>query len=226
MIWKMSNRSEILSGEIFESAMMAVQSGGNNLRLLAKYMIFMIHGTADVPGPLWPVRVLHGKRQTFTSFHHYLLDQPGDGIGLPSLHFLKQVLEATPQDGQRAIGMVRAELAKEHVDFDKQARLEELKLHGERPPLAEPGHPMSSSNVDNINKGTQGGTSAAYLAGVLKRDHPEISEQLAAGKFRSVRAAAKAAGIVEDPDALDQLRRWWKKASEEQRATFREEIAE
>src|SRR4029077_5010385 len=107
MILKMSERSEQLSGEIFESAMMAVQSGGNNLRLLAKYIIFLVHGTADVPGPLWPVRVLHGKRQTFSSFRHYLLDQPGDGIGLPSLHFLKQVLEATPKDGQRAIAMVR-----------------------------------------------------------------------------------------------------------------------
>ena len=136
MILKMSDRSEVLSGEIFESAMMAVQSGGNNLRLLAKYIIFLVHGTADGRGPLWPVRVLHGKRQTFSSFYRYLLDQPGDGLGLPSLHFLKQALEATPQDGERAIGMVRTELAKEHVDFDAQARRDELKSHGEREPVA------------------------------------------------------------------------------------------
>jgi hypothetical protein len=225
----MSQRSEILSGEIFESAMMAVQSGGNNLRLLAKYIIFLIHGTIDVPGPLWPARVLHGKRQTFTSFHRYLLDQPGDGIGLPSLHFLKQVLEATPKDGQRAITVVRSELAKEGVNFDEQCNLDRTKLLGgvdPQPSLEDRERDEKGRIVHSDNVTVERGNTAAYLAARLKRDHPEIAEQLAAGKFRSVRAAAKAAGIVREPNALKQLRRWWKKASEKQRATFREEIAE
>ena len=38
-----------------------------------------------------------------------------------------------------ALARVRAELEKEHVDFDRQARLDELKLHGEMAPLADDG---------------------------------------------------------------------------------------
>jgi len=225
----MSQRSEILSGEIFESAMMAVQSGGNNLRLLAKYIIFLIHGTADVSGPLWPVRVLHGKRQTFSSFHRYLLDQPGDGIGLPSLHFLMQVLEATPKDGQRAIAMVRSELAKENIDFDKVAHEEATKLHGTTKPLGEHGGDRKSEDVfrqgDNITL-VERGTSATYLAARLKRDFPEIADKLAAGLFRSVRAAAKAAGIVREPDIVKAALKLVQKMTPEQRAEFLAKIGE
>jgi hypothetical protein len=43
----------------------------------------------------------------------------------------------------------------------------------------------------------------------LKRDHPQIAARLARGEFRSVRAAAKAAGIVQECSVLDQLRRLW-----------------
>jgi hypothetical protein len=178
----MSERSEILSGEIYESAMMAVQSGGNNLRLLAKYMIFMVQGTADVPGPLWPVRVLHGKRRTFTSFYHYLLDQPGDGIGL---------------------------------------------LRGGTKPLGDHGGDHISEDVfqqgDNVTLVERGNT-AAYLAARIKRDFPEIAEQLAAGQFRSVRAAAKAAGIVRELTVVEQFERLWKKATAEDRAVIRAKI--
>ena len=66
---------------------------------------------------------------------------------------------------------------------------------------------------------------AAYLVAKLKRDAPEIAERLAAGEFRSVRAAALAAGIVKPPRPLVELRRWWQRASADDRETFRAEIA-
>jgi hypothetical protein len=43
---------------------------------------------------------------------------------------------------------------------------------------------------DNVTSFERGNT-AAYLAARIKRDFPEIAEQLAEGQFRSVRAAAK-----------------------------------
>jgi hypothetical protein len=53
--------------------------------------------------------------------------------------------------------------------------------------------------IDNVNsfpvENHQGGNSALYLVKRLKRDHPEIAEALAQGKYPSARAAAKAAGI-------------------------------
>ena len=40
------------------------------------------------------------------------------------------------------------------------------------------------------------GTSVAYLAGKLARDHPHVIEELKAGKYKSVHAAAIAAGVT------------------------------
>jgi hypothetical protein len=61
---------------------------------------------------------------------------------------------------------------------------------------------------------------SARLAARLKRNHPEICERIAAGEFTSIRAAAKAAGIVRDKTPLEQLQRWWKKTSEKDRLAF------
>ena len=68
------------------------------------------------------------------------------------------------------------------------------------------------------------GTSARYRIARLKRDHPEIAEALARGEYRSVHAAAKAAGFVRELSLLDALRRYWRKASAEDRATFLAEM--
>jgi hypothetical protein len=51
-----------------------------------------------------------------------------------------------------------------------------------------------ADQVDNIK--LKGGTQAAYVRALLARDHPEIKARLDAGEFRSVRAAAREAGLV------------------------------
>lgn len=79
--------------------------------------------------------------------------------------------------------------------------------------------------VDNINL-PKGGTSAAYLIGKLKRDAPDYAERLASGEFRSARAAALAAGIIKETTPLVKLRRAWKQASAEDRATFLAEVTQ
>lgn len=72
---------------------------------------------------------------------------------------------------------------------------------------------------DNITRLPRG-TSAAYLVAKLKRDHPKIARDLAAGKYRSARAAARAAGIKVDLSPLDRLHVAWRLASEEERHAF------
>ena len=72
---------------------------------------------------------------------------------------------------------------------------------------------------DNMTRLSRG-TSAAYLVAKLKRDHPKIARDLATGKYRSARAAARAAGIKVDVSPLVLLRRAWRQASEEERQTF------
>ena len=196
------------AGQLYSDGAKAVRSGGHELRSLAMHLILMIKGTVHHHGALWPVReLMGGKVVNLDRFIDYLLKPPRDGLGLPSLFFLKQALEATPEDGERAIAMVRAELAKEHVDFDAQARRDELRLHGMRPALAAHGinqhtgggaNSTSLDQSDNVTLKRRGSTHAAYLAARLQRDHPEVAAELAAGKFGSVRESLpmENAGVV------------------------------
>ncbi len=66
------------------------------------------------------------------------------------------------------------------------------------------------------------GTTNAYLAARLRRDHPEaVFDEAVRG---SVRKAAIAAGIVKVPSVLNQLRKLWAKASEADRQAFMDEV--
>jgi hypothetical protein len=77
-------------------------------------------------------------------------------------------------------------------------------------------------NGDNVT--IKRGNSAEYLAGLLKRDHPDIAAAVERGEYRSIRAAAIAAGIVKLKTPLDILRQAWAKASNTDRETFIQEI--
>jgi hypothetical protein len=69
-----------------------------------------------------------------------------------------------------------------------------------------------------------GGNSSAYLAARIKRDRPDIAAAVERGEFRSMRAAAIAAGIVKSTSALKMLRRAWNNATPAERATFLDEV--
>jgi hypothetical protein len=90
------------------------------------------------------------------------------------------------------------------------------------PKLAQHGG-KRNEQADNISLPIHG-TSAAYLIAKLKRDAPEYAERLAAGEFRSARAAALAAGIIKPTPVLVLLRRAWKHASDDERVTFLREV--
>ena len=52
-----------------------------------------------------------------------------------------------------------------------------------------------NDQVNNVN--LIGGNDPSYLTARIRRDNPELAEKLEAGEFKSVRAAALAAGIVQ-----------------------------
>jgi hypothetical protein len=89
-------------------------------------------------------------------------------------------------------------------------------------PLAEHGGDRKSEEiqVDNINLKSTGGTSSEYLTARIARDNPAILEKMKAGEYPSVRAAARAAGVLKETSPLDLLKRAWGKASQEERDTF------
>jgi hypothetical protein len=96
----------------------------------------------------------------------------------------------------------------------KRARLDgvpALAAHGE----IGPGRSRGANG--NSKRGTN---SASYLVARLKRDHPEIMAGLKTGAYRSVRAAALAAGIVKPRLAFDDLRQAWAKVSAGEREAF------
>lgn len=85
------------------------------------------------------------------------------------------------------------------------------------------GRPKAGDNLTN-GEVTRGQNSVARIVARLKRDAPEVAERLAAGEFRSARAAGIAAGIVKPPQPLTELRRWWKRASDAERGVFLREV--
>jgi hypothetical protein len=92
-----------------------------------------------------------------------------------------------------------------------------------------------STHVDAGAKGGRGikasdnitsfrGTSAIYRLKRLKRDRPDLFEQVIGG-IMSANAAAIEAGWHKKPIPIDQLRSWWAKANAEERETFSKEIS-
>jgi len=61
---------------------------------------------------------------------------------------------------------------------------------------------------------------SAYFKGRLKRDYPGIYADLQGGKFKSVREAAIAAGLIREQTALQILKREWRRASRSQQVEF------
>jgi hypothetical protein len=63
--------------------------------------------------------------------------------------------------------------------------------------LAKQGRQNKLDNYQVYGDEIQGGTSADYLTARIARDRPDILDGMKQGKYRSVRAAAIDAGIVE-----------------------------
>jgi len=84
--------------------------------------------------------------------------------------------------------------------------------------LRKVGRPKAGEgNVGNANI-SKSGTTAAYLAARLRRDHPKaVFDEAVRG---SVRQAAIAAGIVKAPSALGQLLKCGGKATDDERQAF------
>lgn len=57
---------------------------------------------------------------------------------------------------------------------------------------------VQQEQLDNVNLNSKGGNQAEYIKARLKRDHPEIAEELKRGEHRSARAAGIAAGFIKN----------------------------
>mgnify|MGYP000583100117 CR=1 FL=1 len=70
------------------------------------------------------------------------------------------------------------------------------------------GDRKSDNQVDNVNLNkSKGGNSKEYILARLNRDYPEIAQDLADGQYKSVREAAKAAGLIKQESNLDKIKK-------------------
>jgi hypothetical protein len=69
-----------------------------------------------------------------------------------------------------------------------------------------------------------GGNSSAKLLRRLAHNHPDILDRYEAGEFKSVRAAAKAAGILNDKPPYDQIIRLLPKLTPAERRKLRRQL--
>jgi hypothetical protein len=120
---------------------------------------------------------------------------------------------------QAEVGLTHQQLTKRLAqDLAADPNVPPLDTHAEAGAKGGRGNKADSNTTSFIDRG------ASYLVRRLKRDYPEIAEALARGEIPSARAAGIAAGIVKVPTPLELLRKDWKKASTQERETFRKEI--
>jgi hypothetical protein len=100
----------------------------------------------------------------------------------------------------------------EAVPFEHAVNIGQLRLRGR------PRRDAEKGADGTFYDGSRGSNSTPYLAARLARDRPDILARLQAGEFPSVRAAAKAAGLIKEPTFLQLVQRGWAKASPEERA--------
>lgn len=179
--------------------------------------------------PIWRRRAMppDGKIFELESFEDYLMRPFRDGLGLKSWWAIDCALKTQGEVGREAIAMIEQEIGREkYRDNVNLSRLEIVSqgkaslTFGEAGTKGGRGHKASAASRGFSTRSTVG------IVARLKRDHPDIAKRLARGEFKSARAAAREAGIKIDLTPLQQLRRYWKTASEEERAAFREEICD
>jgi hypothetical protein len=99
-----------------------------------------------------------------------------------------------------------ADLKKSIPELDQRIEKERMKQTvKEAPVLAESRRPtkQEQANKGDVGTVTRGSNSSTYLAARLKRDAPEIAKRLERGEFKSVRAAAIQAGIIQVTTRLE-----------------------
>ena len=196
----MPHSKEEKAGELYSRAMDAVKQGGDSIKRLATHIELIVEGTKDFPGPLWKDRILEPDKKHIhlDNFEDYLFKPARVGLGLESYFQLNNIL-VTCRNGDNAIRLIKREMP----DYDERlaedrrkngagkAAENPLKEHGNGPGRGN----KRGDNITSFNE-QERGTKAAYLLARLARDHPDILSDYELGRYKSVRAAAIAAGII------------------------------
>lgn len=204
--------------ELYSIGCDRVMSGGAALRGLASHLVVMVNGNSEYAGGLWRERAWPDRTITLDRFEDYLLKPVREGLGIPDLAWLLDVLEAHPEKDERtsAISAVVSEIP----DFIERAEKQKgVRNRSEIDAAGKPGAPVGNQNAakGEENKGNnitfettnqaKRGTRADYFISRLKRDaasdpHAEaLLGSIEAGDIKPYRAAVEM-GWVKQPDPL------------------------
>ena len=146
-------------------------------------------------------------------------------LGYASLtDFIRRGLDLDPALVQWAVEGLRTLKPDEPIPFTvavENGRARTQACAEKATPLAQHRRPTKEEQ-DNKGRHTtlNGKRDADYYTARIARDHPAILTKMQAGEYRSVRAAAKDAGILKEATILEKLTRLWGKASPAEQREF------
>jgi len=179
----------------------------NTIRGLPGVIIIMLKNQHDDGSPLWSRVAFADKVFKHDTVEEWIKSKSRAGLGM-SLGYLFNMLAAHDD----LMGAGSADEARELLaQFGITALTATVK--------DAPTRVGQGKRLDNVKR-LAGGNSSEYLAAVLKEKHPAIASALQRGEYRSIRAAAIAAGIVKVKSPLDHLLHWWARCGEQERAVF------
>lgn len=231
----MNKSVEEIVGELYCDVSTSLDGSIHSFVELARH-IRSVLGENQWKRPIWKVRVLHpdNKLVELDKFEDYLLKPVREGFGMPSLYSMDATMKCIGREGKMALDAIRKEIPDWDARVEKDRNEQTVKEAPVQQTLSE-----AMKGNDHAKKGreensvvvnnsvfTKGSTNATYLASRLKRDAPEIAKQLERGEFKSVRAAAKAAGIVKDKSQIEIAKSAWKRMNEVERNEFLSWVSE
>ena len=203
----MNQFKEITGGQIVDTLTRYSKGIDDRFDLFASYLVEAIELRVWEGG--W-MDELSGV-QYAESFRQFIELEPPKGIGysLTKMYAILKGPSGIDKDAKAALDLMVAECHREGIDVAAQCAIDER----EGLPVAGPdtgggnGSNQYSSNPDNIRVASNSyGTSASHTLKRLKRDNPELAEQVVRGEL-SANAAAIQAGfrrptlsIPNDPD--------------------------
>lgn len=143
----------------------------------------------------------------------WVLGQPWPGLHFPDWATVYALLAKSIEVGPECITRLQAAGAPSPEEAERVFRVRPAK---EGPVIQPTGRPKKGDRSHLLLKGSN----PSRLAARLRRDHPDIFLALERGEHRSVRAAAKAAGLIKEKSTLEQLLFLWRRTSLEDRHEF------
>lgn len=189
-----SNPGSIMSG--FKAKAWNVQ---NTVRTLPNVICRMLTHKHPDGTPFWArVEFEDGETHFHENVAHWVKSEKLSGLGM-TLKYLFHLLDAHDDLKVKGSADDARKLLAEHgispvvaesvsaKDLAKQ----EVGVEG-----GKPGPGRGNKTGNNVARFKARANNVDYLAARIKRDHPDIAERIQAGEFRSIHAAAIAAGIA------------------------------